>query len=118
MQFLDVTQWSGPAVTALRVVLIAVAAWILAAVLQRLIRLFRERIARRMDDLEAVKRAETLARVFRYLVAVVISLFATMLILSEVGLSVAPLFGAAGVVALSVGFCATSLGSGYFCSVL
>jgi len=114
MQFLDVTQWSGPAVTALRVVLIAVAAWILAAVLQRLIRLFRERIARRMDDLEAVKRAETLARVFRYLVAVVISLFATMLILSEVGLSVAPILGAAGVVGLAVGFGAQSLVKDYF----
>lgn len=111
---LDVTEWSGPALTALRVVLIALAAWILAAVLQRLIRLFRERLARRMDDFEAMKRAETLGRVFRYVIAVVVSLVAGMLILSELGISVAPILGAAGVVGLAVGFGAQSLVKDYF----
>jgi moderate conductance mechanosensitive channel len=112
--FLNVTEWSGPAVVAFRVALIAIAAWIVAGVLQRLIRIFRERLARRMDDFEAVKRAETLGRVFRYLVVVVISLVAGMLILSEVGVSVAPILGAAGVVGLAVGFGAQSLVKDYF----
>jgi moderate conductance mechanosensitive channel len=112
--FLNVTEWSGPAVVAFRVALIAIAAWIVAGVLQRLIRIFRERLARRMDDFEAVKRAETLGRVFRYLVVVVISLVAGMLILSELGVSVAPILGAAGVVGLAVGFGAQSLVKDYF----
>jgi small-conductance mechanosensitive channel len=111
---LNIAEWSGPAITALRVVLIALAAWILAAVLQRLTRLFRERISRRMDDFEALKRAETLARVFRYLVVVVVTLVAGMLILSELGISVAPILGAAGVVGLAVGFGAQSLVKDYF----
>ncbi|OYW18274.1 MAG: mechanosensitive ion channel protein MscS, partial [Burkholderiales bacterium 12-64-5] len=75
----------GWAVTALRIVAIVAVAWIVTNALQGLIRRFRERIAQRMDDPEAVKRAETLGRVFRYLVAVVMSLVASVLVLSEIG---------------------------------
>lgn len=109
--------WSGlgsAATTALRIVMIVVAAWILIGVLQRAIRAFRIRIASRFDDREAVKRAETLGRVFRYLAAVVVSLIAGMLVLGELGVSVAPILGAAGVVGLAVGFGAQSLVKDYF----
>ena len=75
-------------------------AWIATSVLQGLIRRFRVRIAGRLDDAEAVKRAETLGRVSRYLVAVVMSLVAGVLVLSEVGISVAPILGAAGVASI------------------
>jgi small conductance mechanosensitive channel len=112
--FLDVTQWSGAAITTLRVVLIVVAALIAIGVLKRVIRLFRERIARRMGDPEAMKRAATLGRVFRYLVSVVVSLVAGMLVLSELGVSLAPILGAAGVVGIAVGFGAQSLVKDYF----
>jgi small conductance mechanosensitive channel len=87
---------------------------VLIALSQRGIRALRMRIASRMDDREAVKRAETLGRVFRYLVAVVISLLAGMLVLSELGVSVAPILGAAGVVGLAVGFGAQSLVKDFF----
>lgn len=109
--------WQGQgsaATTALRVTLIVVAAWLLVGVLQRAIRAFRERIAARLDDREAVKRAETLGRVFRYLVAVVVSLVAGMLVLDELGVSVAPILGAAGVAGLAIGFGAQSLVKDYF----
>lgn len=104
----------GWAVTALRIVAIVVVAWVGTSILQGLIRRFRERIAQRLDDAEAVKRAETLGRVFRYLVAVVMSLVAGVLVLSEIGISVAPILGAAGVVGLAVGFGAQSLVKDYF----
>ncbi|MBX3637435.1 MAG: mechanosensitive ion channel family protein [Rubrivivax sp.] len=100
--------------TALRITVILVAAWVLVAVLQRAVRAFRTRIAARLDDVEAVKRAETLVRVFRYLIAVVVSLVAGMLVLGEIGISVAPILGAAGVVGLAVGFGAQSLVRDYF----
>jgi moderate conductance mechanosensitive channel len=109
--------WSGmggAASTALRIVVILVAAWALIGVLQRAIRAFRMRIASRFDDREAVKRAETLGRVFRYVTAVVVSLTAGMLVLGEIGISVAPILGAAGVVGLAVGFGAQSLVKDYF----
>jgi small conductance mechanosensitive channel len=104
----------GAAFTGLRIVAILAAAWVLIAVLQRAIRAFRVRVASRFDDREAVKRAETLGRVFRYLTAVVVSLIAGMLVLGELGISVAPILGAAGVVGLAVGFGAQSLVKDYF----
>jgi moderate conductance mechanosensitive channel len=104
----------GATTTALRIAVIVIAAWVLTAVLQRAIRAFRIRVAARLGDREAVKRAETLGRVFRYLVAVVITLLAGMLVLGELGVSVAPILGAAGVVGLAVGFGAQSLVKDYF----
>ncbi|MFZ2648768.1 MAG: mechanosensitive ion channel family protein [Burkholderiaceae bacterium] len=109
--------WSGmggAATTGLRVVVIVVVAWVLIGVLQRAIRAFRIRIASRLDDREAVKRAETLGRVFRYLAGVVVSLIAGVLVLGELGVSVAPILGAAGVVGLAIGFGAQSLVKDYF----
>ncbi len=114
INILDIQAWSGTAVIALRITLIAVAAWIAAAVLNRAIRMFRERIAHRFHEREQIKRAETLGRVFRYIVSVVISLIAGVLILSELGVSVAPILGAAGVVGLAIGFGAQSLVKDYF----
>jgi small conductance mechanosensitive channel len=104
----------GAAATALRIVAIVVAAWVVIKVAQRAIRTLRMRIASRFDDRESVQRAETLGRVFRYLVAVVVSLIAGMLVLSELGVSVAPILGAAGVAGLAVGFGAQSLVKDYF----
>lgn len=100
--------------TALRIVGILAGAWVGSFLLQRAIRGFRTRLAARMDDREAVKRAETLGRVFRYIVAVVVWLVAGMLVLSELGISVAPILGAAGVAGLAVGFGAQSLVKDYF----
>lgn len=113
------TSWwaslGGAATTALRIVLIVLAAWVVIGVLQRAIRALRERVAGQLaDDREAAKRAETLSRVFRYLVVVVISLITGMLVLGELGVSVAPILGAAGVVGLAVGFGAQSLVKDYF----
>lgn len=104
----------GGATVLLRITVIVIVAWVAIGLLQRGIRAFRIRIASRMDDREFVKRAETLGRVFRYLVAVVVSLIAGMLVLAELGISVAPILGAAGVVGLAVGFGAQSLVKDYF----
>jgi small conductance mechanosensitive channel len=114
LELLDASHWGAGTVVGLRVTLIVVAAWITVYVLQRLIRMFRERLASRMADPESVKRAATLGRVFRYLVAVVVSLIAGMLVLGEIGISIAPILGAAGVVGLAVGFGAQSLVKDFF----
>ena len=106
--------FGGVAASGVRIVGIVVLAWFAIAIAQRSIRSLRVRIASRFDDREAVKRAETLGRVFRYMAAVVITLVAGMLVLSELGVSVAPILGAAGVVGLAVGFGAQSLVKDYF----
>jgi small-conductance mechanosensitive channel len=114
LEFLDPAHWNPAALTGLRVALILVAAWIVTGTLQRLIRLFRERIASRFDDPEAQRRAVTLGRVFRYIVTVIMCLIAGLLVLGELGISVAPILGAAGVVGIAVGFGAQSLVKDYF----
>ena len=106
-------EFGGVASSGMRIVLILVAAWVAASVAQRAIRMLRIRVATRFDDPEAVRRAETLGRVFRYLATVVITVIATMLVLAEVGISVAPILGAAGVVGLAIGFGAQSLVKDY-----
>jgi small-conductance mechanosensitive channel len=108
----------GAATSGLRILVILVVAWLAIAAAQRAIRGLRVRIANRLGDREAVQRAETLGRVFRYLAAVVVSLVAGMLVLSELGVSVAPILGAAGVAGLAVGFGAQSLVKDYFSGFL
>ena len=111
---IGLTRLSGPAIVGLRVLAIAVVAWIVVAVTNRAIRLFRARVTSRFVEPEQVRRAETIARVLRYLAGVIVTLIAGVLILSELGVSVAPILGAAGVVGLAVGFGAQSLVKDYF----
>lgn len=98
----------------LHVIVILTLAWALMIVSRRLIRLFRNYMNSRAKSAEDIRRIETLARVFRYIGTVVISLVAGMLALSELGISIAPILGAAGVVGLAVGFGAQSLIKDYF----
>jgi small conductance mechanosensitive channel len=111
---LDWARWSGPALSALRIVLIIVLAWIAIVALQRGVRLIRLRVQSRLGGADGVSRAETLGRVVRYLIAMVVSAVAVMLVLGEVGVSLAPILGAAGVVGLAIGFGAQSLVKDYF----
>ncbi len=98
----------------LHVIIILVLAWLLVRLSRRLIRTFRNYMNVRADSSEERRRIETLARVFRYISTVVISLVAGMLALSELGISIAPILGAAGVVGIAVGFGAQSLIKDYF----
>lgn len=99
---------------ALRIVLIAVLAWLALGLSHRLIRRLRVFITGSLADQEEAKRIATLGRVFRYIVSVVVTLIAGMLILGELGVSVAPILGAAGVAGLAIGFGAQSLVKDYF----
>lgn len=97
-----------------RVIVILALAWLLMGLSRKLIRLFRNYMNTHSDSAEEIRRIETLARVFRYISTVVISLVAGMLALSELGISIAPILGAAGVVGIAVGFGAQSLIKDYF----
>jgi small-conductance mechanosensitive channel len=95
-----------------RIVLILVAASVLQSVASRLIRTFRQFMEKR--DPGQQSRIQTLGRVFRYIAAVVIWLLAGMLVLGELGISVAPVLATAGVAGLAIGFGAQSLVKDYF----
>jgi small conductance mechanosensitive channel len=95
--------------SALRIALIIVLAWVALVFAHKLIRSFRVYASRNLDDAEEVKRFATLGRVFRYAASVIVSLVAGTLILGELGISVVPILGAAGVVGVALGFGAQSL---------
>ena len=98
----------------LRVIVILILAWLLMGISRKLIRMFRNYMNSRADSAEEIRRIETLARVFHHTTIVVISLVAGMLALSEMGISIAPILGAAGVVGIAVGFGAQNLIKDYF----
>lgn len=106
--------WTEGTITALRILVIIVIAFAARLSATRLIRAFRIRISARLEAPEQVKRAETLGRVFRYLASVVITLIGGVLVLAELGISITPILGAAGVVGLAIGFGAQSLVKDYF----
>ena len=113
LNLLNPRLWDASAVIAARVVLTMLLAWLAHWLAARLIRVFRSRIAPRITNAEDARRADTLARVSRHLSDVVIVVIAGMLVLSELGISVAPILGAAGVVGLAFGFGAQSLVKDY-----
>jgi small conductance mechanosensitive channel len=114
MESLPFAQYLHISKDLLRVLAIIALAWLLMGLSRKLIRMFRNYMNARSDSAEETRRIETLARVFRYISTVVISLVAGMLALSELGLSIAPILGAAGVVGLAVGFGAQSLIKDFF----
>jgi small conductance mechanosensitive channel len=111
---LDASRWSSLTQTTVRITVIVLLAWLAATLLRRAIRLLRGRIEARIDDREALRRAETLTRTFRHIVTVVISLVAGMMVLSELGVSLAPILGAAGIAGVAIGFGAQSLVKDFF----
>jgi small-conductance mechanosensitive channel len=98
----------------LRILVILVLAWVLQALAGRLIRLFRQYMARRLARVDEAARIDTLVRVFRNAAVVVIFVVAGTLILNELGISVAPILATAGVAGVAIGFGAQSLIKDYF----
>ncbi|MBI4937936.1 MAG: mechanosensitive ion channel family protein [Nitrosomonadales bacterium] len=114
MEYFTIFEHSRLPKELLHVIVILILAWLLMGVSRKLLRMFRNYMNTRSDSAEETKRIETLARVFRYISTVVISLVAGMLALSELGISIAPILGAAGVVGIAIGFGAQSLVKDYF----
>ncbi|MES2356183.1 MAG: mechanosensitive ion channel family protein [Pseudomonadota bacterium] len=106
--------WMPALKTTMRVLAIIIVAWLLYQFIHRLIQQFRIFMALKTQGTEEIKRIETLTRVFRYTATVAITVIAGMLILTELGMSIAPILGAAGVVGVAVGFGAQSLVKDYF----
>jgi moderate conductance mechanosensitive channel len=64
---------------------------------------------KRIDDAESLKRLETVMRAFRYVLNVVVVVIVVVLLLAELGVSIAPILGAAGIAGVAIGFAAQSL---------
>jgi len=110
----DAAKLGAMTLSGIHIAIILAAAWVLRRLAGKGIRSFRLYIERRTDSEEEKKRLETLGRVFRYAANVLISAIAVMLVLTELGISIAPVLAAAGVLGLAIGFGAQSLVKDYF----
>lgn len=99
----------------LHIVLILVLAWILLRISVKTIRMLESYLRSHAGtNLEELKRIQTLSRVFRYIASVGIGVITGMVVLSELGISIAPILATAGVLGIAVGFGAQSLIKDYF----
>jgi small conductance mechanosensitive channel len=118
LQRFGVQEWTALIQSALHILVIVGLAWVLQRLAARLIGLARDHLSRRVDEPEQFKRMATLVRVLRYVATVLITIVAGMLVLHELGLSIAPLLAAAGVAGIAIGFGAQSLVKDYFTGVI
>lgn len=119
MNYLDTLQtylgeWSVLIMTGLHVLIILGLTWLALRLSRKLLARLRHHMQQDVEDRERLKRLDTLERVFRYVATVVIALVGTMLVLSEVGISIAPILATAGVLGIAIGFGAQSLVKDYF----
>ena len=105
-------EWGvGHVSNAIRIVLIPVGAWLLTKGIGKLVK----RIESLVDDgdsatqTEAEKRAATLGKISRQVTAVFVWGTAAMLVLSDLGVPIAPILTGAGILGLAVGFGAQTL---------
>lgn len=98
----------------LKILLVLIVAWVIMRLIRRMIAVFKRFALKRADDPESVRRVETLSRVIRYVATVILIIGVVMEILYLLGISIAPLLGAAGVVGIAVGFGAQSLVKDFF----
>ncbi len=99
---------------ATHILIILILSWVLMRVSRKLIRLFKNYVTRTTHDAGSIKRAATLGQVFSHVAKIIITLITGMLVLGEVGISIAPILAAAGVVGVAVGFGAQTLIKDYF----
>ncbi len=90
----------------LTIVVLGSAAWFGLRVLLRVV---RQALMSRSGDPEDDKRIDTIVRVIRYVASIVLSAVVLMLVLSNFGISIAPLLGAAGVAGVAVGLAAQGI---------
>lgn len=106
--------WQAPLMAAARVAVILLLAFLAQRAARRLLRLLRQRMTAQVEDPAHVRRVETVFRVLRHFATAIIVLIGGLLVLSELGVSIAPILGAAGIVGIAVGFGAQSLVKDYF----
>lgn len=91
------------------IVVVIAAAWIVCAIAGRITRRFFMRIAEHSPSVEEKRRIETLGRIVRQSILVLVVTLAALVVLKQFGVAIAPILGAAGVAGIAIGFGAQSL---------
>ena len=114
LKYFENIKWEDIIFAGLRIVLILILVWIFLGILRKLL----QRLEKALIDKaqaegevpgEAVKRAETLVRLLRQAVIIVVWVITFLLILRQLGVDIGPVLASAGIVGVAVGFGAQHL---------
>jgi len=113
-EYINQVQWQSLAASSLRILFILIAIWTASTVLKVLMRRLNLNLARSAEsadehDAEAAKRVDTLVRLLRQILNIIIWVVGLLIILKELGIDIAPILASAGIVGLAVGFGAQNL---------
>jgi small-conductance mechanosensitive channel len=114
IKFIEKTDWERIVFSGLRLLLTLVLLWIVVSVVKVLLRRMEQRLVSLAETrgevpTEARKRAETLVRLLRQGVLMLMWLIGGLVALREIGLEIGPILASIGVAGLAVGFGAQTL---------
>jgi small conductance mechanosensitive channel len=114
LQLLDIYDWNLVIKTGLRVAMILIFAWIATKLLTKILRRLEVRLSEDSTQAgeppsESQKRIETIVRLTRQAVMLMLWLTVSLMILVEFGIEIGPIIASAGIVGLAVGFGAQNL---------
>ncbi|WP_455210610.1 mechanosensitive ion channel family protein [Kaarinaea lacus] len=113
-KFVEQFNWESLMFSSLRVLIILLAAWIGLKVARRVLRKMERHLIELAEkdehaSSEQQKRVETLIRLVRQAIIIVVWVVVGLVILREFGVDIAPILASAGIVGLAVGFGAQNL---------
>lgn len=113
-RYFEKVNWQDIIFSGLRIALILIVVWIALTTVRALLRrleatLIEKSKAQGELSTEATKRAETLVKLLRQGIIILIWVMGLLLILRQIGIDVGPILASAGVVGLAVGFGAQNL---------
>lgn len=114
MKFVEGVRWEHLITSALRILLILAVAWAAMFAIKFAMRRLTQTLIQRGQaagevPTESAKRVETLVRLLRQGVLIVLWVMVLLIILREVGVEITPILASAGIVGLAVGFGAQNL---------
>jgi small-conductance mechanosensitive channel len=114
LKYFQGVKWEDIIFSGMRILLILVLVWILSGIIRSMLkRLEHALVAKGHAEgevpSEAAKRAETLVKLLRQGVIIVLWVMAILLILRQLGVDVGPILASAGIVGVAVGFGAQHL---------
>ncbi len=114
MEYFSEVNWRDIIFSGLRILLLLIVVWVALVMVRTLLRRLEVALLQKSKEQgdvpsEAAKRAETLVRLLRQGVMILIWLMGLLLILRQLGIDVGPILASAGVVGLAVGFGAQNL---------
>jgi small-conductance mechanosensitive channel len=114
LKYFQGVKWEDIIFSSMRILLILVLVWILSGIIRSMLkRLEHALVAKGHAEgevpSEAAKRAETLVKLLRQGVIIVLWVMAILLILRQLGVDVGPILASAGIVGVAVGFGAQHL---------